>query len=187
MDKGDLPMNRTWWLGALILMTAASAIVLPGFADLEDALDQNRSAVEVFGEDGSIVLSGSNLVDAVGSIPFTLPISSVGWDNGVLSLDLKVTGSDHEPGELYRNMARAISFTVQETVNVNQLLLRIVAEDKWTGTRSLLLAGDIRRREWSEELQQELQDNGDNPLSARIKAGFRISESELWQNQFFTL
>ncbi|MNN44556.1 hypothetical protein D3C81_1588510 [compost metagenome] len=81
-------------------------------------------------------------------------------------------------------MALAVSFAFQETENVDQLLLRVVAEDKWLDSRRLLLAGDIRRGEWSLQLQQALQTSGNQPLAASLKNGFRISESELWRKQF---
>ncbi|MFE4710924.1 hypothetical protein ACFRAM_08630 [Paenibacillus sp. NPDC056722] len=179
-------MNKTWWIGALLLLTAGSAILLPRLADLESSLRQDRGAVETFSEDSDMVLDDTNLVDAIGTLPLTLTIGSVGWENGVLSLDLMVTGNDHDPEELYRNMAQAVAFAIQDTTNVNQLLLRVVAEDKWTQTRRLLLAGDIRRREWSGELQKELLNTGNRPLSEHLKSSFRISESDLWKNQFIS-
>ncbi|MFC3745839.1 hypothetical protein [Paenibacillus sp. GCM10012306] len=179
-------MNRTWWIGALLLLTAGSAILLPQFAELELSLRQERGAVETFSEGSHNVLDDTNLVDAIGALPLTLSIGSVGWENGVLSLDLMVTGNDHEPEELYRNMAQAIAFAIQDTSNVKQLLLRIVAEDKWTQTRRLLLAGDIRRQEWSGELQRELLNTGNHPLSGHLISSFRISESDLWKNQFIS-
>ncbi|MNW14329.1 hypothetical protein D3C71_2125260 [compost metagenome] len=81
-------------------------------------------------------------------------------------------------------MARVISFAFQETVNVDQLLLRIVAEDKWLDSRRLLLAGDIRRSEWSSRLQEALETAPSRPLPESVKSGLRISESELWKKQF---
>ncbi|UQZ32416.1 hypothetical protein C2I18_01905 [Paenibacillus sp. PK3_47] len=175
-------MNRGWLIGTVMLVTAASAVILPQLAGLASSLPQH-GAVETFGTSAS-VLGDDNLVDMINSIPFTLTVDSVGWDNGLLSLDLKVTGNDHEPRELYRNMASAISFAFQETGNVEQLLLRIVAEDKWLDSRRLLLAGDIRRGEWPPQLLYALQTAGNVPLSDRLKTGFRISESELWKKQF---
>lgn len=174
-------MNRGWLIGTVMLVTAASAVILPQLADLASMLPQH-GAVETFAKGG--VLEEDNLVDAVSTIPFTLTIDSVGWKHGILSLDLKVTGNDHEPRELYQNMARAISFAFEETENVDQLLLRIVAEDKWLDSRRLLLAGDIRRQEWSPQLLYALQTTGNVPLPDGLKTGFRISESELWKKQF---
>lgn len=175
-------MNKGWLIGTVLLMTAASAVILPQLADLASTLPQ-QGVVETFGG-SSASLSEDNLVDVISGIPFTLTIDSAGWENGILSLDLKVTGNDHEPRELYQNMALAISFAFQETENVEQLLLRIVAEDKWLDSRRLLLAGDIRRGEWSPQLLYTLQTAGNTPLPDRLKTGFRISESELWKKQF---
>ncbi|WP_310829328.1 hypothetical protein [Paenibacillus pedocola] len=175
-------MNRSWLIGIAMLLTAAVAVILPRLASLEPALQQSRS-VETLGR-GSTTLANDNLVDVISKLPFSLDIDSVGWKNQILSLDLKVTGNDHEPQELYQNMALAVSFAFQDTENIDQLLLRIVAEDKWLDSRRLLLAGDIRRKEWSLQLQQELQWAGNGPLPDRLKKGFRISESELWRKQF---
>lgn len=175
-------MNRGWLIGTALLVTVASAVILPQLAALEPALPQHR-AVETLGG-GVTTLANDNLVDVLSKLPFSLAIDSVGWKTGVLSLDLKVTSNDHEPKELYQNMALAISFAFEDTENVDQLLLRIVAEDKWLDSRRLLLAGDIRRQEWSLQLQQALQSAGNQPLPDSLKAGFRISESELWRKQF---
>ena len=175
-------MNRGWVIGTAMLVTAATAVILPQLASLESALPQHR-AVETLSE-GVTTLSGDNLVDVLSKLPLSLAIDSVGWKNQVLSLDLKVTGNDHEPRELYQNMAQAISFAFEDTENVDQLLLRIVAEDKWLDSRRLLIAGDIRRDEWSLQLQQALQSAGNQPLPDSLKDGFRISESELWRKQF---
>ncbi|AIQ53660.1 hypothetical protein [Paenibacillus sp. FSL R7-0331] len=174
-------MNRGWLIGTVLLVTVAIPVVLPQLAALEPALPQY--AAQALGGGGAS-LAEENIVDLVSSLPFSLVIGSVGWKNGVLSLDLKVTGNDHKPEELYRNMALAISFAFEDTDNVNQLLLRIVAEDKWLDSRRLLLAGDIRRGEWSLQLQQLLLKTGNKPMPDVLKKGFRISESELWRKQF---
>lgn len=177
-------MNKAWLVGAVFLLTATSAIILPKLADLDSSVQQRNGTVETFTGSHSTVLDNDNLVDVLGVLPLTLSIDSVGWEDHVLSLDLKLSGNDHKPEELYQNMAQAISFAIQETSNVDQLLLRIVAEDKWLGSRRLLLAGDIRRSEWSYALQDELQSAGNFPISDRLKRGFRISETELWKKQF---
>lgn len=179
MDKGQV-MNRGWLIGTVLLVTTASAVILPLLAELEPSLQNQRGVVETF-SGANTILDNDNLVDILNGIPFTLSIDSVDFDQSVLSLDLKVTGNNHEPRELYQNMAQAISFAFQDTGNVDQLLLRIVAEDKWLDTRRLLLAGDIRRMEWSLQLQQKLEASGNDPLPDALKKGFRIRESELWK------
>ncbi|MEK5027314.1 hypothetical protein [Paenibacillus sp. FSL M7-1046] len=176
-------MNRGWLIGTVLLVTTASAVVLPKLAELEPSLQRQQGVVETF-SGANTILDNDNLVDILNGIPFTLSIDSVDFEQSVLSLDLKVTGNNHEPQELYQNMAQAISFAFQDTENVDQLLLRIVAEDKWLDTRRLLLAGDIRRMEWSLQLQQKLEASGNDPLPDALKKGFRIRESELWKRQF---
>lgn len=176
-------MNRNWLIVTVLLLSAASAVLLPKLASLEESGQLQKGAVETFSGAG-IVLGDDNLVDQMATLPLSLAIDSVGWKSGVLSLDLKVTGNAHEPQELYQNMAAAISYAFQETANVDQLLLRVVAEDKWLNSRRLLLAGDIRRREWSLQLHKELLTAGNHPLPEELKKGFRISESELWKKQF---
>ncbi|OKP93633.1 hypothetical protein [Paenibacillus sp. P46E] len=176
-------MNRSWLIGTAVIISAATVLLLPQLASLEPSLQSKYGALEVFGEEGT-VLGNNNLVDLLGELPLTLSIDRVGWKGSVLSLDLKVTGNETEPQEIYQNMALAISFAFQETVNVDQLLLRIVAEDKWLESRRLLLAGDIRRSEWSPGLLEALQKAASRPLPESLKDGLRISESELWKKQF---
>lgn len=176
-------MNRNWLIGTVLLLSAATTLVLPQLAGLGPAAQGVYGDVLSTGP-GSRVLENDNLVDALDRVPFSLAIDKAGWENGVLSLDLKVNGNHHEPEELYRNMALAVAFAMEETDNVDQLLLRVVAEDEWLETRHLLLAGDIRRSEWSPLLQQALEDAGNAPLPAALKTGLRISESELWKKQF---
>ncbi|WP_340024447.1 hypothetical protein MHI24_04895 [Paenibacillus sp. FSL K6-1096] len=176
-------MNRSWLIGAVLLLSAATTLVLPQLAGLGPAAKGVYGDVMITGP-GSRMLEDDNLVDALSSVPFSLAIDKAGWENGVLSLDLKVNSDHHEPKELYRNMALAVAFAIQETDNVDQLLLRVVAEDQWLDTRRLLLAGDIRRSEWSPLLQQALEHAGNTPLPEALKTGLRISESELWKKQF---
>ena len=176
-------MNRSWLIGTVMLLSAASTLLLPQLAGFGSNPQGAYAALETINPGGTF-LGNDNLVDLLGEIPFSLVIDRVGWENHVLTLDLKVTGNDHEPQELYQNMALASAFAFQETGNVDQLLLRVVAEDKWLDTRRLLLAGDIRRIEWTPRLQDMLQNAGNSPLPDSLKKGFRISESELWKKQF---
>jgi len=179
-------MSRAWWIGAVLLLGAASAVLLPQLADLDAGLRRGPGVVETFSGGRPGILDESNLVDKLGALPLELQIGSAGWRNNVLSIDLKVTGNDNEPGEICRDMAEVMSFAFKDTGNVDQLLLRIIAEDKWLGSRRLLLAADIRRPEWSLQLQHELAAAGNAPLSEILRTRFRISESDLWKKQFIT-
>lgn len=112
-------MNRSWLIGTALLLSAATTMLLPQLAGNVITAQSNYSAVQTIGPDG-LVLENDNLVDALSEIPFSLMIDKAGWENGVLSMDLKVNGDAHEPQELYRNMALAIGFAIQETSNVDQ-------------------------------------------------------------------
>ncbi|HEY2492528.1 MAG TPA: hypothetical protein VGI33_06425, partial [Paenibacillus sp.] len=70
------------------------------------------------------------------------------------------------------------------TPNVDQLMLRLVAEDKWLNTRHLLLAANVSRYEWSAELTKMLQNNGERPLTDILKRTLHVNETKLWNNQF---
>ncbi|SET52828.1 hypothetical protein [Paenibacillus sp. NFR01] len=176
-------MKRGGLIGATLFLAVASASILPALAGLAPAALMPPGEVQALGAEGAI-LRDDNLVDRLADVPFTLPIDSAGWKAGVLTLDLKVTGNDHEPEELYRNMAEAIGFAFQDTANVEQLLLRVLVDDKWLDSRRLLLAGDIRRSEWSSEGLGRLREAGNRPLPEALRRQFRISESELWRKQF---
>ena len=177
-------MNRAWWIGAVLLLSAASTIMLPKLADLDSGLMAEHGVIETFIGGRNTHLDEDNLVDQLGALPLKLSIDSAGWENNTLSLDLKITSNAPDPEAIYKDMAQTISFAFQDTPNVNELLLRVLVEDKWLGTRRLLLAGDIRRSDWSREVQHELESTGNTLLSDRIKMSFRISESELWKKQF---
>ncbi|MFD1774154.1 hypothetical protein [Paenibacillus rhizophilus] len=178
-------MNRTWWIGAAMLLTAASAVLLPKMESLHSSAVRVHGTLETFSPGSSgMVLSNGNLVDAVGGLDLSLSIGSVDWEDGVLTLDLKVTDSSLQPKEVYADMAKTFYFAFRDTENVDQVMLRVIAEDKWLGTARLLLAADARRRELSPELLGELQTADNFPLPGRLKAAFRISETSLWKNQF---
>ncbi|WP_025691448.1 hypothetical protein [Paenibacillus zanthoxyli] len=178
-------MNRTWWIGAAMLVTAVSAALLPKMESLHSSmLGEHRTMETLSPAKDGIILGNANLVDSVGSLPFSMSIGSVGLENGVLSLDLKITDSRLQPSEVYADMAKAFLFAFRDTENIDQVMLRVIAEDKWLGTARLLLAADARRQELSGELLRELQTAGNLPLPGRLKAAFRISETSLWKNQF---
>lgn len=178
-------MNRSWWIGAAFVVTAASALLLPRMEILQSSQKPASGTVETFSQrTDKLVLGEGNLVDALGSISFHLSIGSVSWEEGVLSLDLKVTDTAVRPGDVYADMSNALAFAFRNTENANQVLLRIMAEDRWIGSSRLLLAADARRSELTPELLEELENAGNIPLPPSLKSALRISETSLWKNQF---
>ncbi len=177
-------MNRWIVMGCTMLMCLGAVIFLPKLFSFQTSYVQLKGIISVFDPHASKTLSDDNLVDTLSSLPFTLPISQVEWKKTTLSLDLKVVTSDSTITDIYENMAEAISFSFERTPNVNRLLLRLVAEDKWVNTRHLLLAADVSRQAWSEEWTNELRNNGEAPLPDHLKQTFRMTETKLWLNQF---
>ncbi|MNP65499.1 hypothetical protein D3C76_1610950 [compost metagenome] len=84
---------------------------------------------------------------------------------------------------MYKGMAEIISFAFERTTNIDQLLLRLVAEDRWVGSKYLLLAADVRRGNWPSSALSELRNTGDNELSSELKSWFRVTESHLWKKR----
>lgn len=126
-------------------------------------------------------LNDDNLVDGLSTIELPVPIAKVDVNRNVLSVDLKVSEEHFNKGELYSGIAELISFSFERTSNIDQLLLRLVAEDRWLGTRYLLLAADVRREEWSESALEELRNAGDKELPKELRALFRMTETHLWR------
>ncbi|OAB44274.1 hypothetical protein [Paenibacillus glacialis] len=177
-------MNRWILIGCTMLLCIGAVIFLPKLFSFQTSYPQLKGIVTVFDSHPSTTLSDENLVDTLHSRPFTLPISKVDWKNSTLVLDLKVVTPDSTITDIYENMAEAISFSFESTSNVNRLMLRLVAEDKWVNTRHLLLAADISRQAWNEESTHELRNNGEAPLPDHLKQTFRMTETKLWLNQF---
>lgn len=126
-------------------------------------------------------LNDGNLVDGLSAVELPVPIAKVDLNGTVLSVDLKVTEERFDKGELYRGIAELISFSFERTSNIDQLLLRLVAEDRWLGTRYLLLAADIRRGEGAESAINELRNAGDGELPKELRTLFRMTETHLWK------
>lgn len=166
---------------ALTVLIALLGAVLSTFS-----LRGERTAAEhpVFAEERPLRLSDDNLVDALKQLSLSVPIAKVGWDGSILSIDLKVIDDNMTATDLYKNMAEFIAFSFGHTTNVDQLLIRLLAEDKWLGTRYLLLASDVRRGEWPLTALQQLKATHQEELSHDIVAWFRITETSLWRSRF---
>jgi hypothetical protein len=177
-------MNRWILMGCTMLLCIGAVIFLPKLFSFQTSFVQFKGVVSAFNPHASTTLTDDNLVDTLSSVPFTLPISQVEWKKSTLSLDMKVLTAESTITDIYENMAEAISFSFENTPNVNRLMLRIIAEDRWVKTRHLLLAADVSRQAWSEEATIELRNYGEEPLSDHLKETFRVTEMKLWLNQF---
>lgn len=143
-----------------------------------------KPAYSVFADKQVIDLTENNLVDELSRLPLSVRLSKVKLDQSILSVDLKIGDESYQPSVLYLNMAELIRFSFERTSNVSQLLIRLVAEDKWVGTKHLLLASDVRRGEWPPSALDDLENLGDHPLPDELKQYFRFTVTSLWKNRF---
>ncbi|WP_068785251.1 hypothetical protein [Paenibacillus phocaensis] len=167
-----------------VLLTFGCALVMAGVAWLSEHPAQPRQAATVFAGPIPAELTDDNLVDALDPLQLPLPIAKVELNGGILSIDLKVEGDQMGAGDVYRGMAEMISFAFEHTSNIDQLLLRLMAEDRWLGTKYLLLAADVRRSEFSAEELEVLRHTGSGELPETLRLRMRVTETRLWKSRF---
>ncbi|GAB6990310.1 hypothetical protein [Paenibacillus pini] len=177
-------MKRFIFPSVTMLVTLGAAMLLPQFYVVHTSAAQQQSVVSTFNPYSQLMLSNDNIVDSLANLPLTLQIGSVEWENSILTIDLKVITPETTIPEIYNNLAEFVNFCFQRTSNVDQLMLRLVAEDKWLGTKHLLLAANIHREDWSADLNQQLDNTGEESLSEIVKQRFHVTETKLWRNQF---
>lgn len=131
--------------------------------------------------DQPVELRNDNLVDELIAWKLLVPLEKVELSGSILAVDFKVTEGNDRPQLLYQGLAQAIDRSFQDTVNVDRLLVRFIAEDRWFGNKHLLLAADIRRGEWPKEALEELRAWGDRGLNHELKSWFRVTETNLWK------
>lgn len=177
-------MNRMMIPGLMLLLTLGTVILLPQLYSVHASAAQQKYALTAFSSHSKWKLESDNIVDALDRLPLTLTIRKVEWESRMLTIDLKVTAPETSASEIYTNIAEVLSFCFDVTSNVDQVYLRMVAEDKWLGTRHLLLAADVIRADWSPELNRTLAATGDEPLPDSLRQRFHVTETKLWNNQF---
>lgn len=178
-------MKQKWlWGAGCIGLTFVSVFLLVSLSSLSSyaSKDIHKPALADIGK--PIELSSDNLVDEMSRLYLPVKLSKVDLRMHILSVDLKLTGDNFKPALVYESLAELISFSMGQTNNVYQLLIRVVAEDPWTKNKYLLLAADIRKGQWPTELIQQLQELGNEQLPREMKTWFRVTETKLWQSHF---
>jgi hypothetical protein len=178
-------MKQKWlWVVGCVGLTFVSVFVLVSLSSLSSyaSKDVHKPALADIGK--SIELSTDNLVDEMSRLLLPVKLSKVDLKQHILSVDMKITGDNFKPALVYESLAELISFSMGQTNNVYQLLVRVVAEDPWTKNKYLLLAADIRKGQWPMELIQQLQGLGNEQLPREMKTWFRMTETNLWQSHF---
>ncbi|AZK47170.1 hypothetical protein [Paenibacillus lentus] len=126
-------------------------------------------------------LKNDNLVDELIAWQLLVPVDKVELSGSILAIDFKVTEGAHSAEWLYQGLAQSVDRSFHNTSNIQRLLVRFIAEDRWLGNKYLLLAADIRRGEWPAEALEELRTWGDRELSRELKSWFRVTETNLWK------
>lgn len=169
---------------ASMLSTIAAVILLVVFQSLHTRTWGGDRAEPVAASHQTIQLTNDNLVDVLSSLHMSTPIARVEWKQSILTLDLKVKGTDTSYTEIYENMAAVVDLSFRSVDNVEQVLLRVMAEDEWMHKRHLLLAADIRRGEWPMYAIDMLRTWKSAAFSEDLKDWFNLMQTELWKKQF---
>ncbi|QOS79901.1 hypothetical protein JNUCC31_02830 [Paenibacillus sp. JNUCC31] len=169
---------------ASLLATVAAVLLLVAIQTLHIRTWGGERAQPVSATRHPAQLSEENLVDVLSTLQLSTPIARVEWKQSILTLDLKVTGTGTSYTEIYANMAAVADLGFQSLDNVNQVLLRVMAEDEWLHKRHLLLAADFRRGEWPMYAIETLRSWKSPILSEELKDWFHMMETELWKKQF---
>ncbi|WP_435925242.1 hypothetical protein [Paenibacillus sp. DYY-L-2] len=172
------------WLSRSLILTVGTALLIALFTRQGAAIfEESRAAsAPVFDEAKPQELRDDNLVDGLSALKLPVPIAKVDLNGSILALDLKVTEDRFDKGTLYEGIAEVISFTFERTTNIDQLLLRLVAEDRWLGTRYLLLAADVRRGEFPESSLIALRELGNREMPRELRSWLRVTETHLWKS-----
>lgn len=171
------------WIPAVI--TVLSLLLLSA-VHFFSGTDEGRSVAAFHPEGESSSLTDANLVDRLSSLPLTLKIGKADWENGTLIVDLKIKDDQKSVRTVQSDLATMISFSFEDKQNVDQLYLRFVAVDPWTGARYLMLASNIKRSEWDNTLLQELRQLENEPFSERLVEGLHLTLTNVWLKQFST-
>lgn len=140
---------KSWVL--LVLAGIVMVAFLGQLPSLNHGLQQRRQAVAVFQPIKAKTLTDDNLVDALANLPLQDPIMKVSWDHAILTVDLLAV----EPNSIWDDIGYLIAFSYSEVNNVKQVLIRVFknrGED-----RTLLLATETRKSEWTEKELADIQ------------------------------
>ncbi|NMO96967.1 hypothetical protein [Paenibacillus lemnae] len=138
----------------------------------------------VFNPESRGILNEANIVDEMSRLPIHKDLKRVDLRRGVLSVDVRIVDVAGSPNVVHRQLTEMLSFSFEKMVNVEQLYLRFMAEDAWTGQQHLLLAAAMHRREWSPELQRDAAELAPGQFSEEMVRRLHLTLTNLWQRQF---
>jgi len=152
-----MPIRRYLSWAALALTGFAVVLLLGQLPAAERSLNQRLSTVSVFEPETTRRLTDDRLVDALSAIKLGNRPIRVGWDHGILAVDLL----DREPAVLRRDIALLLDFAYADMRNVKQVLVRVFEA---RGERKvLLLAAETRKSDWTEDELDKLRLAAEKP------------------------
>jgi hypothetical protein len=153
LSKGGIAVPIAQWRQWILLLATGilCMVWLSRLPDLERSLQERRQAAAVFQPTKLKGLTDDNLVDILSKMSLQDPLTKVSWDHAILTIDLLGT----IPDDVWADLGRIIGFSYGEVHNVRQVLIRVY-KDKGEG-RTLLLAAETRRSDWTDKELARLQ------------------------------
>lgn len=175
--------DRRW---LLLLASGFVVVVLLGqLPRLDGRADERRqTAASVFTPRQTARLSDDRVVDAFVSLPLEPRLSRVGWDHGILSVDLAI-GSGGTGRQLWSDVADLVRLSFGQLSNVRELLIRAFAEEG-DGKKTLLFSAVTRASDWQSLTLTDVQatENGAAPKwSSQLDSAWTVA-GERWRRFF---
>ena len=169
-----------------MVTTITSVLLLIGIQAVHTYTEQSKHTIPALLQPNKINLSNKNEVDVFHSLSLSTPIAHLEWKDPVLSLDIQINPKKTHYTEIYKNMARIIQFSFYEIQNIDQLLLRVVLQNKPIQPQKLLLAADIKREDCSSMAIAVLRQWPSPLLPPAEKGHFCLIQTDLWHTYFHT-
>lgn len=176
---------KHWQSVQAVLLPAAIAFILLGLLmGLHSQARYKVGAVPAAVPYHSRELSDAGLVDSLMSLPLNLQISRADYEEGALTLDIKLSDATKTASVVYEDIASIMSYSFEGTDNVSQLYLRVVAIDRWGGKRYMLLASNMNREAWDSRYAEVLTQLENEDVPPSVAAALNLTFTNLWPKQF---
>lgn len=142
----------------------------------------NRGDVAVFRTTPVVRLSNNNLVDVLIATQLHERLNKAEWNNGVLSIDMRVSTIEGRPAIWFSDVEKLIRVSFIQLENVKRILIRIIEEQ--TEGDALLAAVDVRKTDdWLiAELEHLAQAD---PVHDELwRKRLRVSFTSAWEKRF---
>ncbi|XID94262.1 hypothetical protein ACF3MZ_06995 [Paenibacillaceae bacterium WGS1546] len=161
-----MPGNRLLPWGMLALSGIVVVLLLGRLPEADRQLQHRKAAVEAFRANQAKWLTDENLVGAVVGLELRGRVLKIGWDHGILTVDM----NGYDPDGAWDDIGKLIVYAYAETINVKQLLVRVYGDRG--GSRTLLLAADTRKEDWPPqdlEALKRAEGRTESAIGARIR------------------